>query len=319
MPDVRGIIRRMSVRRLAAIDVGSNALRLHIVERDGLRDVFRDRASVRLGDDAFRHGRLSRRTLDAAVAALAEFRAKMRRASVVAYRAVATSAARSSTNAAELLRRARREAGVDLELIDGIEEARLVSVGVAKNVRLWGRTVLLDVGGGSTEVSVFEGARKTFASSLPLGTVRMLADFDPGPEPIRRRTVAAIGEAFDEELVTIGPKLARADRLIVAGGTATAFVQLCAERGAVTPARMADVLDDLRRCPEEERAARHGLRPDRADTIVLAGLVVHGTALRTAARSIEAPGVGLRHGVLAELARDRPRTRRVSPAYAVSA
>src|SRR5262249_8938946 len=118
--------------RLAAIDVGSNALRLRIAEwRDGeLREIEARRGAVRLGHDAFKLGHFKNETLDAATKTFIEFRRAMDRAGVDDYRAVATSAARESKNGMALVSRASQRAGIELEVIGGAEEARLVRVGV---------------------------------------------------------------------------------------------------------------------------------------------------------------------------------------------
>src|SRR5581483_4112422 len=102
--------------------------------------------------------------------ALRGFRAEMDRAKVDAYRAIATSAVREAKNGATLVERARREANVELETIEGIEEARLIQLAVTRRVPLEGeRALLVDVGGGSTELTLLEKGKTTFTMSLPLG------------------------------------------------------------------------------------------------------------------------------------------------------
>lgn len=310
----------MNGQRLAAIDVGSNAIRLRIVESDGVREVLQARAAIRLGHDAFRDGELSRGTMNAAVEALHAFRDEMRRAGVGAYRAVATSATRESRNAGELVRRARREADVGLEVIDGLEEARLVHVAVASAVGLSGRSALVDVGGGSTEITTFEERRRTASASLPLGTVRMLGAFHPRGGRVARRTMVAIGDAVEQRLDGVAHHLTRAERMIVTGGTARAFVRLSRRDGEPTTVeRMAALGHELRRLTEAERIERYGLRPDRADTVVMAGVILSRIAEAAGASAIEAPAVGLRHGVLADLADDQRRVRVLPRAFALAA
>lgn len=309
----------MKGERLAAIDVGSNAIRLRIVESDGVREVLSARAAVRLGHDAFRNGELSCVTMNAAVEALRAFRVQMHRAGVGAYRAVATSATRESRNGEELLRRAKREADVGLEVIDGLEEARLVRVAVERAVGLSGRLALVDVGGGSTEVTTFEERRRTASASLPIGTVRMLGTFQQRGGRVARRTMDAIGDAVEQRLSGVARHLTRAERLIVTGGTARAFVRLCRhDDEPVTLERMSALGHELRRLTEAERIERYGLRADRADTVVMAGVILSRIAQTAGVPAIEAPSVGLRHGVLADLAEDQRRLRR-APAFAATA
>src|SRR6476619_8135047 len=106
-----------------------------------------------------------------ACAALREFRDAMNGAKVDAYRATATSAVREASNGATLVERARREAGIELEVIAGIEEARIIQLAVVRRLALADRRALLiDVGGGSTEVTILANGESAFAMSLPLGT-----------------------------------------------------------------------------------------------------------------------------------------------------
>src|SRR6202167_1751549 len=181
--------------RFAAIDVGSNALRLRVVEasapsngpardqlpllpeRDGVgpwRDLATLRSPVRLGAEVFQSGRLAPASIGQACDALREFRAEMDRAKVDAYRAVATSAVREAKNGATLVERARREANIELETIEGIEEARLIQLAVMRRVPFHEeRSLLVDVGGGSTELTLLDHGKTAFTLSLSLGTVRM--------------------------------------------------------------------------------------------------------------------------------------------------
>src|SRR5580700_6200365 len=162
--------------RFAALDVGSNALRLRVIEAaspndpqarlqlpllpgerelpSGWRDIVSLRAPVRLGGEVFSTGRLAPSSIGQACQALREFRAAMDAAKVDAYRATATSAVREASNGATLVERALREAGIELEIIEGVEEARLIQLAVVRQLALHDRKALLiDLGGGSTEIT----------------------------------------------------------------------------------------------------------------------------------------------------------------------
>src|SRR6476620_12089543 len=178
--------------RFAALDLGSNALRLRIVEahasasgREQLsllpdagsswREIVSLRAPVRLGSEVFVTGKLAMASIGQACAALREFRQSMDDAKVDAYRATATSAVREASNGMTLVERARREAGIELEVIEGIEEARLIQLAVVRRLGLGDRRALLvDVGGGSTELTYLDRGQSAFSMSLPVGTVRLL-------------------------------------------------------------------------------------------------------------------------------------------------
>jgi exopolyphosphatase/guanosine-5'-triphosphate,3'-diphosphate pyrophosphatase len=295
----------MSGGCFGAIDVGSNAMRIRISELvgDELVEIASARAPVRLGSDVFGRGSISNTTLTEATRALRSFRAAMDRAGVRAYRAVATSATREASNGAVLVNRARREAGIVLETIDGDEEARLVRVAASRCVALVGKTVLADVGGGSTEITVLEGRRVVRSWSLALGTVRLLEACAPDGGALSRRRMRVLEEVVDRAVSSVARHLGSADRVIATGGTVKALAKICGnESGRMRAADIEPIAERMRRLDEGERKWAFDLRADRADTIVPAAVVVARVAEAAGSTWIHAPGCGLRDGVLAELA-----------------
>jgi exopolyphosphatase/guanosine-5'-triphosphate,3'-diphosphate pyrophosphatase len=310
--------------RFGAIDVGSNAMRIRIAEaRDGvLVEIASARAPVRLGRDVFSRedgrGAISAATLSEACHALKGFRSAMHRAGVRTYRAVATSATRDASNGESLVARAKRDAGVALEVIDGDEEARLVRIAASRRVPLVGKTVLADVGGGSTEITVLEGRRVTRSVSLALGTVRLVEACLPDGGAIGRRRMAVLEEVVDRSVAAVARHLADANRVVATGGTVRALAKICGAEGGLVRARaVEDATDRLRRLDHDERMWAFDLRADRADTIVPAAVIVARIAEAAHASWVHAPGCGLRDGILAELADEhepahRERSRRRS-------
>ena len=318
--------------RLGAIDIGSNAIRLRIVDVDApeprldatgqsrgvrfrpFREVFADRVPVRLGHDVFTRGRIEPVMIAQASEALRGFRAAMDAAKVDRYRAVATSACREAKNADVFVERAEREAGVDVEIIEGVEEARLVQVAVRERMNLEGRTALLvDIGGGSTELTVMKGLSAVFARSLPMGTVRLIEAFLDGGGRVDATREQLLDEYIDRvaheslrelELAAGG----RIDVVIATGGNIETLADLCPmplafpESRAIELASMRRLLGVLCGLTVDERSARFGLRPDRADTIVPASKILEHVGARLGVESILAPGVGLKEGVLVDLA-----------------
>ena len=149
----------MAVRKrgttLAVVDLGSNATRLQIASVDGQGRVSvlaEDRAAVRLGEQVFRTGRLSAAAIARTALALARFAKLAQRAGAADLRAVATSAVREASNRAQLLRTVKGHAGIRIEVISGAEEARLVCLGVLQGTPGGERSLILDIGGGSTEI-----------------------------------------------------------------------------------------------------------------------------------------------------------------------
>ncbi|MDB4938412.1 MAG: Exopolyphosphatase [Labilithrix sp.] len=307
----------MAKRYLAAIDVGSNAMRLRIVlvgENGRHVEVASRRAAVRLGTEVFGSGKISRATLACAGEAFATFRDLMDDVGVDAHRAVATSATREAENGAALVRVARH-AGIELDVIDGEEEARLVRASLRRIIPLEGRTVTADVGGGSTEVAVFDDERVVRSRSLPLGTLRLSRDAAPGRSSVRgivqRRHLRALSEHVERSLANVAPFICAADRFVATGGTARALGKICARGGdEVLVTDLVGVTERLRLMTDEERMRAFDMRADRADTIVPGALVIARVAAAAGARSILVPAAGVRDGILAELDRERGAGRR---------
>jgi exopolyphosphatase/guanosine-5'-triphosphate,3'-diphosphate pyrophosphatase len=296
--------------RFAAIDVGSNAMRLRVVEASSptdLREVAAERAAIRLGHDVFLTGRLTPTAILEASDALKRFRDVMKAAGVDAYRAVATSAVREAQNAELLVERASREAGVKLEVIEGVEEARLVLLAVLRAVKVGARrALLLDIGGGSVEFTVIAGSAPRVSVSLPLGTVRLHEAFLHSEEPVSAERRALLTEYIERLLSEVGLLTGpRPDVVIATGGNCDAIANIApaaTDDGlGIDVARMLEIRDEMAACSPVERRERWGLRGDRADVIVPAMFVLGAVAERVGAATIGAPGVGLKDGILAEL------------------
>jgi exopolyphosphatase / guanosine-5'-triphosphate,3'-diphosphate pyrophosphatase len=313
--------------RLGAIDIGSNAIRLRVVEvdppvmdEDGprfypFRDVLVDRAPVRLGHDVFTKGRIEGGVIGAACEVLKRFRGAMDAAKVERYRAVATSAAREASNGDLFVERVEREAGLHVEVIEGVEEARLVQLAVRERIQLGNRSALLiDIGGGSTELTVLQGKHAMFSRSLPVGTVRLIESFLDGKGPIdashrhllEEYVERACGDTLREILDLTGAGI---DLIIGTGGNIETLADLCPMPIAFPEGRAIEVKSMLRLLGElcaksfDERVSSYNLRPDRADTIIPAATILCRIAEGFQRESITAPGVGLKEGVLVDLAR----------------
>jgi exopolyphosphatase/guanosine-5'-triphosphate,3'-diphosphate pyrophosphatase len=317
--------------RFAALDVGSNALRLRVVEAEapnagihqlpllprdqepisGWREIVSLRAPVRLGSEVFLSGKLTPTSIGQACTALREFRLAMDGAKVDAYRATATSAVREASNGSLLIERSRRETGIELEMIEGIEEARLVQLAVMRRLPLVEkRALLVDVGGGSTELTVLEKGLSAYSISLPLGTVRLIETFLKGSGAMSLEQAHLVGEMVDRALVEARTNLKGPfDVVVGTGGNIDTLAELCpgqlpipaAGCAAIDVAAMSDLFQKLGSLTANERRERHNLRPDRADTIIPACAILKRIATMAKAEVIVAPGVGLKDGILEEL------------------
>ncbi|MGE0872154.1 MAG: HD domain-containing protein [Kofleriaceae bacterium] len=294
--------------RLGAIDAGSNAIRVVVAEL-GAGDLVRveaERVPVRLGHGAFTRGELDPAVIDRAVAAFVHFRERFDQLGVEMYRAVGTSAVRNATNSDVLLHRLYQEAGIELEIIDGDEEARLVRKAV---ISALGPTTtppraILDLGGGSLEVNLRQGSAWR-GYSLPVGTVRLLETFgldgaiaEPEAGMVRRYTATLM------HTITRGPTgtgLAAAT-----GGNADAIARIVGDSNPMMPsfelAALEKALPSIVNASVDERINRFGIKRDRAEVLGIAALVIATVARQLGISRLVAPGVGIREAVLLELA-----------------
>jgi exopolyphosphatase/guanosine-5'-triphosphate,3'-diphosphate pyrophosphatase len=295
----------------ASIDLGSNASRLVIAEADdsrNMRIVESVRAPVRLGHSVFLTGRLDPRAIDQCIEALRDFQARLATRQVAAMRAVVTASARDAVNSDELLERARDEAGIPLEAITGTEEARLVKLAVQSKLRLGGyRSLLVDLGGGSLELSEVHHDEVRFSTSLEIGTVRLLESFLSPRKPVTDEQERLLVEYIDRMLAPVEENFRRRSYDLVAGtgGNFDAVAQLCPVPGRDLPTidvRAARaLLPRMARLTPTERRAAYDLKADRADVIVPALYVIVRVADLARTEEIVAPGVGLKEGILVEL------------------
>jgi exopolyphosphatase/guanosine-5'-triphosphate,3'-diphosphate pyrophosphatase len=216
---------------LAAIDAGSNAIRLAIARATSPHEIQildNERAAVRLGHNAFTRRLLDEKTIARAARAFREFRDRMDRHHVTAYRAVATAAAREARNYRRLMERIRRKTGIELEVISSEEEARLVcsAVHCALGDRLQPR-LIFDLGGGSLELNFFQRGVLDHRIALPLGTIRLMETYsiegaidEDNAGRLRHHILSLLRSALPSP-----PKLSRSIA-VACGGNAEALVRL---------------------------------------------------------------------------------------------
>lgn len=317
-PGPRGPAGRGKV--LAVVDVGSNSVRLQIaqIHPDGSAAILaEDRAAVRLGEQVFRTGRLAIDAIGRCGAALARFAELSRRAGAQVIRAVATSAVREASNRNALVRNVRQQAGLELEVISGAEEARLICLGVLQGTGSGEGRLLCDIGGGSTEIIAARGEEPLSAWSLPLGSVR-LTEFFIKSDPISRREARLVDEAVQEALGGVDTLLVgKFKRLVGSAGTISAVVALArrlagvsalpSERlpiggGRATHAEVTAVLDALRTTTVKQRR-KLGVEDHRADILYAGTAILDGVMRRLRVEELEITNRGLRDGLMADLVR----------------
>ena len=196
--------------RIAALDLGSNSFHLLVadVHPDGTFEaVAREKEMLRLGDDVTRHGRISPAAADRAVAAVRRMKQLADALGATEVLAKATSAMRSASNGSELVDRIEEETDVEVEVISGLEEARLIFAAVRSSVVIDPSPALgIDIGGGSVELMIGDAAGLRWADSVPLGVGRLTAEYvhdDPPSKAERKRLEEHIREALEPLLPDI--------------------------------------------------------------------------------------------------------------------
>ncbi|MCA9534473.1 MAG: Ppx/GppA family phosphatase [Myxococcales bacterium] len=296
----------------AAIDVGSNAMRLQIAQATDPHRVstFRsERVPVRLGHSVFQTGSLDPAVIDQAVETMRFFADAMDEADVQNYRAVVTASARGAKNGRVLIDRIRDEAGLTLSPIDGAEEARLVTMAVRSKMVLGEYALLMDLGGGSLEVTHIENEQTDFCFSLPIGTVRLLEAFLDGDGVVTPKQEKLVREYLDRVLEPHRKdlRLRKWDAVVGTGGNLEAIAKLCPAKESIAGQPTIDIakaktmLTTMSGMSAKKRERRYTIKPDRADVIVPALQVVTRIASLSKVNRIVAPGVGVKDGILTEL------------------
>src|ERR1700761_9198466 len=185
----------------AAIDIGSNSCRLKIarVQQHQLKVLLEDREVTRLGESVFETGMVSPEAMASTLVALKRFHREVKQQSAERVRAVATSALRDARNGLAFLAWVKSETGWDVEIISGLEEARLIHRGVMGEPGTQGRCLLIDLGGGSCEITISDRKRIQETISLPLGAVRLTKEFIP-TDPPTTEELARLRQFIDREL-----------------------------------------------------------------------------------------------------------------------
>lgn len=293
----------------AAIDIGSNSLLLLVM--DGDRVVHDEARVVGLGRGLGERGIFRPERMEAALGVLQEYAARARELGVPAsqIRAVATSASRRALNAATFYAQVQRATGISVQVIDGEEEARLTWLGGVSGVEVSpGPVVLVDPGGGSTEVILGEGGHIHSRVSLEIGTVRLtdeLLGYGTVEPAALARARQKIDAAFASVHLPVTPRSA-----IAVAGTATTLAAATAGLTTYDPARVHNSLltaaqlrtwiDQLLAAGPERRRELLVVSPERADTALIGACILLRGLELTRRQAWRVSDRGLRYGVVAE-------------------
>jgi len=296
----------------AAIDIGSNAIRLRIsgLDADGrLKLVHYHREPVRLGHDAFTLGLLTDEIMDRAAQAFQTFRAMIDRYPIRIIRATGTSALRNSSNAPQFIEKIRKKTDINIEVISGEEEARLIHTAIRSSVPDLDRmsALLIDIGGGSVEITLSDHGDIVALESFRMGTVRLLELFR------NASSERAFSSLLDEYAEAMQQKVreeisgTRIDRCVGTGGNIECMGELGVKLLGNSSARLLSYKDIRKLCKKllglscAERMGQLHLRPDRADVIIPACLVLKSIMKLGRPAKLTIPDTGLADGVLIDL------------------
>jgi exopolyphosphatase/guanosine-5'-triphosphate,3'-diphosphate pyrophosphatase len=312
--------------RYAAIDIGSNSIRMLAAEVNSphsipgqalagqpMQVLAAERQVVRLGKTVFREGRLAASEIELACQVLTRMADQYRKLDVMGVRAVGTAALRDASNRDEFLARASAILGHPVEVISGLEEARLIHLGVQN---MWPhpkqRVLIMDVGGGSAELILSEGGRLVEAFSKPLGALRLTEVFLKS-DPPNVRELARMQKYIQERIAGPVARLgtARVDRMIATSATAAATVCAVnhvrrsrrdrADRLQATGPQLRQLFRDVSSRDSGGRAKITGIGPRRAEIIVAGVAVLNEVVLELRLNRLYYSVAGVREGIIADL------------------
>ena len=268
--------------RFMGIDVGSNAIKYRVWEilADGsVTQITERRFPVRLGESVFTGGVMSEKVIAAAAEAFVTIRQDLESIVVNSLRAVATSAAREASNSLTLVAAVQRAAGIRLEILPAAEEARMVALGVlGTRKQLHDQYLLIDIGGGSTEIILTSGQDLAVALSLRLGAVRLRQMFVKHTPP--RESELSLVHDFIDDVLTRKLTPPRLDPGMICLGSAGTITTLCTMvHGAtgeepITPQQIDAIIERIKPMTPAQIVEAYGLEPDRSEVILYGALVL---------------------------------------------
>lgn len=284
--------------KLAAIDIGSNAVRLLIVSTNTLTDsepwkkIEFVRIPVRLGDDSFKTGKISKDKRKLFVKAMKAFKLMLDAYDVDFYMACATSAMREAKNGAKIAMRVQEKCGLKINIIDGKRESELILHSIRSYLKPGHNYLTIDVGGGSTEMSVIKDGKPVTSVSFDLGTVRMVDG------AVKQQTWQGIEQWVKQHTEGI-PKMSA----LVTSGTINKISYIINPRDPelFTRTQLKDFHRKASKMSIPERIDKLKLNPDRADIIDVSADIYLRILNWCGIEKIHAPNAGLKDGILMEL------------------
>lgn len=287
----------IKIKKYAAIDIGSNAMRLlvvNIVEQEGKEPQFNKsslvRVPIRLGQDAFTVGEISEENMERMCDAMKAFNLLMKVHKVERYMAFATSAMREAYNGKEVVAMIKKKADIKIEIIDGKKEAAIIASTDLHHLLKTDQTYLfVDVGGGSTEFTLFSNGKMINSRSFKAGTVRLLNGM-----------VCDVVWDEIEKWIKINTQEYDEVTLIGSGGNINKLFKMSGkiQEKPLSYIYMNSQYAFLNSLSYEQRISELGLNPDRADVILPATRIYLNAMKWSGARNIYVPKIGLSDGIV---------------------
>lgn len=289
--------------KFAAIDIGSNAVRLlfcNVYDDDGkvaLKKAELIRVPLRLGEDSFITGKISEDKIEKLIDAMKAFERLIKVNEVIDYRACATSAMRDAQNGKEIIERVRKEAGIQIEIIDGKTEADILySNHIQERLDKNFSYLYIDIGGGSTELTLFSKGRTIASQSFNIGTIRMLHD------QIDKAYWTSFKNWIEETTKAYAPLIA-----IGSGGNINKLFKMSGKKPnkMISTEKLKNLYALLESYTYEERVKILGLNTDRADVIIPASKILLTILKKAGIENTIVPQIGLADGIIHQLYKSR--------------
>lgn len=303
----------MRIRTLAGIDIGTNTFRLLIAEvnNNSLNELYSDRRITRLGEGVSLTGLLKEEAIERGLKALKEFRNIIAVHKVEAVEAVATSAFRVAKNSGNFVKRAKDETGIDLKIISEEEEAWKTFRGMKMGIEVPESSLMVDIGGGSTELILLKNGKASLIRSINLGVV-YLADMYMKSDPPLDDEINGMRNEASQALASLGPQFSEAKALIGTAGTITTIAAmakgLTVFEGAmihntkISLDSVKDIFTAISGSARKKRAELYPvLDPSRLDIIVPGVMILLEIMMKFGFKEIIVSDNGLREGILLDL------------------
>lgn len=305
--------------KLAAIDIGSNSIKLVVVQAetsDAFTVLAQEREVVRLGQETLVNGHINSAATQRAIACLKRFRSVADANGAEKIAAIATATVREADNSAEFIRTVEEETGLHVEILSGLEEARLIGLAASQGCTAKGVTSLnIDIGGGSTEISIFRDGEPLKLISMKLGAVGLTDRFIRSDPPAPNE-LDALRSEVRSSLETSASELREQnwDHATATSGTALAISAALNCSAIVNLPELKRLNARIAAVSLVERRNVAGLSPQRADIIVAGGFVLEETMSALGIESLRICDWSLREGVIIDRLREWERYSMARPA-----